>query len=115
MKSGMHRERLPKKRQSEIYEVGMEGYEVIVTLGKYEDGSYGEMFVDLGKEGSDVSGWANAFAMAFSLGLQHGIPPDKLIGTFGGMKFGHRGKTDYNGYEATNVPDLIMQIMDKEG
>ena len=113
--SGLHRERMPKKRKSEVYEVNMEGYNTVISLGKYEDGSYGEVFIDLGKEGSDVCGWANAFAIAVSLGLQHGVPPDKYIHTFKNMKFGHRGKTDYNGYEATSVPDLIMQIMDKEG
>jgi ribonucleoside-diphosphate reductase alpha chain len=108
MKSGAHRERMSRKRKSVTYSESIAGHEVTLTVGEYEDGTCGEIFIDLGKEGSDVSGWANAFAISVSLGLQHGIPVDKLCHTFRGMKFGAQDDG------ATSVPDLVMKTLEKE-
>jgi ribonucleoside-diphosphate reductase alpha chain len=112
MKSGAHRERMPNKRQSSVHSYSIEGYEVVVTLGKYPDGDIGEVFIDLGKEGSDVAGWANSFAIALSLGLQHGIPADKFCHTFKDLKFGHKGYTEIG--NVTSVPDLVMKAIERE-
>lgn len=112
MKSGAHRERMPRKRNSSVHTYSIEGYEVVVTLGKYPDGDIGEVFIDLGKEGSDVAGWANAFSISLSLGLQHGIPADKMCHTFKDMKFGHKGYTEIG--EVTSVPDLVMKSIEME-
>jgi ribonucleoside-diphosphate reductase alpha chain len=115
MKSGLHRERMPKKRNSMVFECNISGHDLTITFGQYEDGSFGEVFIDLAKEGSELSAWANCFAIAISLGLQHGIPPDKLIKTFSDTKFGFHGATDYEGLEVSSVPDLVMKIMEREG
>ena len=104
MRSGEHRERMPRKRVCRSHE--FDGG-ITLTVGEYEDGRCGEVFIDLGKEGSDVSGWANAFAICMSLGLQHGVPLEKYIHTFSNMKFGHCA-------EASSIPDLTMKLLEKE-
>jgi hypothetical protein len=104
MRSGMNRERMPRKRRSRHYEFSGG---ITVTVGEYDDGRVGELFIDLGKEGSDVSGWANAFAICLSLGLQHGIPLKKFVHTFKDMKFGHC-------QEGSSIPDLTMRMLEKE-
>jgi ribonucleoside-diphosphate reductase alpha chain len=108
MKSGLHRERMPKKRVSRVHEFNVSGHMITIVIGEYEDGSVGEVFIDLGKEGSDVSGWANAFAICLSLGLQHGVPLDKFCHTFKDMKFG------FHDDEVTSVPDLVMKTLERE-
>ena len=105
MRSGSHRERMPKKRRSKMFEFS---HGVTVTVGEYNDGRVGEVFIDLGKEGSEMSGWANAFAICLSLGIQHGIPVDKFVHTLGGLRYGQ----SIDGF--TSIPDLTMKLLEKE-
>ena len=115
MRSGVHRERLPRKRSAVTHSFNLGGHEAVLTVGVYDDGRCGEIFLDLGKEGSDVAGWSNAFCIAVSLGLQHGVPIEKFIHTFGGMKFGANGATDNEEIgSATSIPDMVMKILEKE-
>ena len=105
MRSGSHRERMPKKRRSVSFEFS---HGITLTVGEYNDGKCGEVFIDMGKEGSEQAGWANAFAICLSLGLQHGVPIDKYVHTFSGMRFG----SSIDG--STSVPDLTMKLLEKE-
>ena len=68
------RRRLPDERHSLTHHFSVGGQEGYVTVGLYEDGLPGEMFIRMAKEGSTVSGLMDSFATAVSLALQHGVP-----------------------------------------
>jgi ribonucleoside-diphosphate reductase alpha chain len=68
------RRRLPDERQSLTHHFSIGGQEGYVTVGLYEDGLPGQMFIRMAKEGSTVSGLMDSFATAVSLGLQYGVP-----------------------------------------
>jgi ribonucleoside-diphosphate reductase alpha chain len=68
------RRRLPNERRAITHHFSIAGQEGYVTVGVYEDGLPGEIFVRMAKEGSTVSGLMDAFATVVSLALQHGVP-----------------------------------------
>jgi ribonucleoside-diphosphate reductase alpha chain len=68
------RRRLPDERHSLTHHFSVGGQEGYVTIGLYEDGTPGEMFIRMSKEGSTVSGLMDSFATAVSLALQYGVP-----------------------------------------
>ncbi|MEN9248256.1 MAG: hypothetical protein Q6L19_08885, partial [Gloeomargarita sp. GMQP_bins_69] len=68
------RERLPRKRASSTFAFRVADCEGYVTVGEYEDGRPGEVFMKVSKQGSTLAGIMDAFAIAVSLGLQHGVP-----------------------------------------
>ena len=68
------RRRLPDERHSLTHHFSIGGQEGYVTVGLYEDGAPGEMFIRMAKEGSTVSGLMDSFATAVSLALQYGVP-----------------------------------------
>lgn len=68
------RRRLPDERHSLTHHFSVGGQEGYVTVGLYEDGLPGEMFIRMSKEGSTVSGLMDSFATAVSLALQYGVP-----------------------------------------
>src|ERR1051325_3934193 len=68
------RRRLPDERHSLTHHFSVGGQEGYVTIGLYEDGLPGEMFIRMSKEGSTVSGLMDSFATAVSLALQYGVP-----------------------------------------
>ena len=68
------RHRLPAERASVTHKFGLGGHEGYITVGLYPNGSPGEIFIRMAKEGSTVSGLMDSFATAVSLALQHGVP-----------------------------------------
>jgi hypothetical protein len=68
------RRRLPDERHSLTHHFSVGGQEGYITIGLYEDGLPGEMFIRMAKEGSTVSGLMDSFATAVSLALQYGVP-----------------------------------------
>jgi hypothetical protein len=92
-----HRRKLPDERNSETHKFtihGQEGPEKgYVTVGVYEDGSPGEMFIKMDKPGSNVSGLLDSFAIAVSHGLQHGVPLKLFCDKFQHMRFEPAGFT----------------------
>ena len=84
------------------------------TVGLYVDGTPGEVFVRLGKEGAESHGWADSWAIAISLLLQYGVDPRKLYKKFQNMKFEPDGLTGVKGVTfCKSIPDLIMKWMEK--
>jgi ribonucleoside-diphosphate reductase alpha chain len=81
------RRRLPDERRALTHHFSIAGQEGYLTIGVYEDGSPGEMFVRMAKEGSTVSGLMDAFATVVSLALQHGVPLSVLCGKLSHMRF----------------------------
>jgi ribonucleoside-diphosphate reductase alpha chain len=87
------RRRLPDTRKGAIHKFTVGGQEGYLFLGKHDDGSLGELFVEISKEGSALSGLLNMACIGVSVGLQYGVPLQTFIDKFKGMKFEPHGFT----------------------
>ncbi len=87
------RRRLPDERESITHKFSIGGHEGYITVGKYEDGSAGEIFITMAKEGSTISGLMDSFATMTSLALQHGVPLQLLVDKFTHTRFEPSGFT----------------------
>jgi ribonucleoside-diphosphate reductase alpha chain len=88
------RERLPRKRRSMTFKFRVADCEGYVTVGEYDDGRPGEVFMQVSKQGSTLAGIMDAFAVAVSLGLQHGVPLATYVKKYTNMRFEPAGMTD---------------------
>jgi ribonucleoside-diphosphate reductase alpha chain len=91
---GAVRERLPRKRNSKTFSFRVADCEGYVTVGEYEDGRPGEVFIKVSKQGSTLAGIMDAFSIAISLGLQHQVPLATFVTKYANMKFEPAGITD---------------------
>jgi ribonucleoside-diphosphate reductase alpha chain len=91
---GAVRERLPRKRNSKTFSFRVADCEGYVTVGEYEDGRPGEVFIKVSKQGSTLAGIMDAFSISVSLGLQHGVPLATFVRKYANMKFEPAGITD---------------------
>lgn len=100
------RRRLPDERQAITHKFSISGHEGYMTVGMYEDGTPGEVFIVMAKQGSTVSGLMDAFATAISLALQHGVPLSTMVDKFSHLRFEPAG--------FTNNPEIPMakSVMD---
>ncbi len=87
------RRKLPDERRSITHKFDVGGHEGYITVGLFEDGKPGEIFLKMSKEGSTVSGLMDSFATAISLTLQYGVPLDALVKKFTHMRFEPAGFT----------------------
>ncbi|HSP13393.1 MAG TPA: vitamin B12-dependent ribonucleotide reductase [Thermoanaerobaculia bacterium] len=87
------RRKLPDERESITHKFSIGGHEGYITVGKYEDGTPGEIFVTMAKEGSTISGLMDSFATMTSLALQHGVPLQLLVDKFTHTRFEPSGFT----------------------
>ncbi len=88
------RERLPRRRRSATFAFRVADCEGYVTVGEYEDGRPGEVFVKVSKQGSTLAGVMDAFSISVSLGLQHGVPLKTYVQKYTNMRFEPAGMTD---------------------
>jgi ribonucleoside-diphosphate reductase alpha chain len=88
------RRKLPDERVAMTHKFSVEGQEGYVTVGLYEDGKPGELFITMAKEGSTLSGVMDAFATAVSLTLQYGVPLEFLVNKFSHVRFEPAGWTN---------------------
>jgi ribonucleoside-diphosphate reductase alpha chain len=88
------RERLPRTRRSRTFEFRVADCKGFVTVGEYEDGRPGELFIRVSKQGSTLAGIMDAFAISVSHGLQYGVPLAAFVHAFVGMRFEPAGITD---------------------
>jgi ribonucleoside-diphosphate reductase alpha chain len=100
------RRRLPDERHSLTHHFSVGGQEGYVTVGLYEDGLPGELFIRMSKEGSTVSGLMDSFATAVSLALQYGVPLRVLCDKFSHTRFEPSG---WSG----NPKDWLRQVADR--
>jgi ribonucleoside-diphosphate reductase alpha chain len=91
---GAIRERMPRRRLSRTSAFRVADCEGYVTVGEYEDGRPGEVFIKVSKQGSTLAGIMDAFSISISLGLQHGVPLATYIQKYSAMKFEPAGLTD---------------------
>ena len=87
------RRRLPDERRSITHKFSIGGHEGYLTVGMYDDGSAGEIFIRMAKEGSVVSGLMDSFATAISLAFQYGVPLRVLVDKFSHTRFEPSGIT----------------------
>src|ERR1017187_9803239 len=104
------RHRLPAERASVTHKFGLGGHEGYITVGLYPNGSPGEIFIRMAKEGSTVSGLMDSFATAISISLQHGVPLRVLCEKFAHTRFEPSGWTGNPeiGY-AKSIMDYIFR------
>ena len=93
VKGSPYRRRLPDERESVTHKFSIGNHEGYITVGMYEDGTPGEIFVVIAKEGSVVSGLMDCFATAVSLTLQYGVPLKVLVNKFAHTRFEPSGFT----------------------
>lgn len=104
------RERLPRSRRSRTFEFRVADCKGFVTIGEYDDGRPGEMFVRVSKQGSTMAGIMDAFAISLSHGLQYGVPLRNFVETFTGMRFEPAGMTDDPDIRiATSIMDYLFR------
>ena len=87
------RRKLPDERQSITHKFSIGGHEGYITVGLYEDGTPGEVFISMAKEGSTISGLMDSFATAVSYALQYGVPLKFFVDKFSHVRFEPSGWT----------------------
>ena len=104
------RRRLDDERQAVVHKFSIGGHEGYVTVGLYEDGSPGEIFVRMAKEGSTIAGLMDSFATAISIALQHGVSLRLFADKFRGTRFEPSGHTgDSRIPIATSIMDYLFR------
>ena len=107
---GAVRERLPRRRKSSTFSFRVADCEGYVTVGEYEDGRPGEVFMKVSKQGSTLAGIMDAFSISVSLGLQHGVPLSTYVRKYANMRFEPAGITDDSDLRiATSLVDYIFR------
>lgn len=81
------RRKLPNKRSGYTQKVSVAGHTVYLRTGEYQDGSLGEIFLDMHKQGATFRAFMNSFAVAVSIGLQYGVPLEEFVKSFHKTKF----------------------------
>jgi ribonucleoside-diphosphate reductase alpha chain len=104
------RRKLPEERRAITHKFNIGGHEGYITVGMYVDGTPGEIFIVMAKEGSTVSGLMDSFATAISLALQYGVPLKVLVDKFSHTRFEPSGWTNHKdiGY-AKSIMDYIFR------
>jgi ribonucleoside-diphosphate reductase alpha chain len=87
------RHKLPRERRSITHKFTIGGHEGYLTVGMYEDGAPGEIFIKMAKEGSTLSGIMDGFALSVSIALQYGVPLKALVDKFANTRFEPSGFT----------------------
>jgi ribonucleoside-diphosphate reductase alpha chain len=106
------RRKLPDERQAITHKFDVAGHEGYVTVGLFEDGTPGEIFLVMAKEGSTISGFADAFAQAISYALQYGVPLQTLVDKFSHSRFEPSGMTKNPEVRfAKSIVDYIFRWM----
>jgi ribonucleoside-diphosphate reductase alpha chain len=108
------RRRLPEDRTEVGRKFRVGDYEGYIHVGLYEDGTPGDIFVDIAKEGTTLAGLMNSFMISVSLGLQYGVPLEVYVSKFAHMRFEPSGQTnDQDIRVAKSIVDYIFRWMGK--
>jgi ribonucleoside-diphosphate reductase alpha chain len=106
-----HREKMPERRKGYTQKAVVGGHKVYLRTGEYQDGSLGEIFIDMHKEGAGFRAMMNNFAIAVSVGLQYGVPLEEFVDAFTFTKFEPAGMVQGNDSikNATSILDYIFR------
>lgn len=109
------REVLAETRSSLTHKFSIGGHEGYLTIGLFEDGRPGEIFIKMSKEGSTLSGLIQGFCRAFSLCLQHGLRVEEAVERFRGMRFEPMGPTSNPEIpECSSILDYVARYLEHE-
>ncbi len=110
------RHKLPAKRRGWLREATVGGHKIYLRTGEYDDGSVGEIFIDMYKEGASFKGLMNCFSVLASKALQYGVPLEELVDTFTFTRFEPAGSVQ--GHEAiknaTSILDYVFRALGYE-
>ena len=109
--AGVNRPRflLPERREGWTQEARVAGHKVYLRTGEYPDGTLGEVFIDIAKEGATLKGVLGCFAIAVSKGLQYGVPLEEFVDTFTFQTFEPRGMVE--GHENIKMSNSIVDYV----
>lgn len=103
---------LPAKRRGYTQKAKIGGQVIFLRTGEYTDGTLGEIFIDLAKEGSTLRSFMNCFAIAISVGLQYGVPLEEFVEKFVFTKFEPAGMVDHpNIKTTTSLVDFVFRAL----
>jgi ribonucleoside-diphosphate reductase alpha chain len=106
------RNRLPKKRTSKTIKFRVADTEGYITTGEFPDGTVGEIFLKVAKQGSTLAGIMDAFAISISMGLQYGVPLSAYVKQFVNTRFEPSGMTDDSDFRiATSILDYVFRML----
>ena len=100
---------LPERREGWTQEAKIAGHKVYLRTGEYPDGTLGEVFIDIAKEGATLKGVLGCFAIAVSKGLQYGVPLEEFVDTFTFQTFEPRGMVE--GHENIKMSNSIIDYV----
>lgn len=112
---------MPDTRDGFTHKFSVAGHDGYVTVGLFEDGTPGEVFIVMAKEGSTVSGFCDAWSISLSLMLQYGVPLEKLIEKFKNVRFEPQGTTTSEVGEldektgqrtVTSIVDYVIRLLE---
>lgn len=108
----VERKQLPAKRHGYTFKAKVGGQPLFVRTGEYDDGTLGEVFLDMAKEGATMRSLMNSFAIAISVGLQYGVPLEEYVDKFTFTRFEPSGVVDHpNIKTATSVLDFMFRLL----
>ena len=108
----VERKQLPAKRRGYTYKGKVGGQPLFLRTGEYGDGTLGEIFIDMAKEGATMRSLLNSFAIAVSVGLQYGVPLEEYVDKFIFTRFEPSGVVEHpNIKTATSVLDYIFRVL----
>jgi ribonucleoside-diphosphate reductase alpha chain len=108
----VERKSLPAKRRGFTQKAKINGQVLFLRTGEYSDGTLGEIFIDLAKEGSTLRSLINCFAIAVSVGLQYGVPLEEFVEKFVFTKFEPAGMVDHpNIKTTTSLVDFVFRCL----
>jgi ribonucleoside-diphosphate reductase alpha chain len=108
----VERKTLPAKRRGFTQKAKINGQAIFLRTGEYTDGTLGEIFIDLAKEGSTLRSLMNSFAIAVSVGLQYGVPLEEFVEKFVFTKFEPAGMVDHpNIKSTTSIVDFVFRCL----
>ncbi|MCX8019372.1 MAG: vitamin B12-dependent ribonucleotide reductase [Chitinophagaceae bacterium] len=108
----VERRALPAKRRGFTQKAKINGQAIFLRTGEYSDGTLGEIFIDMAKEGATMRSLMNCFAIAISIGLQYGVPLEEFVDKFTFTKFDPSGFVEHpNIKSTTSIVDFIFRVL----
>ncbi len=111
----VERRALPAKRRGFTQKAKINGQAIFLRTGEYSDGTLGEIFVDMAKEGATMRSMMNCFAISISIGLQYGVPLEEFVDKFAFTRFDPSGFVEHpNIKSTTSIVDFIFRVLGYE-
>jgi ribonucleoside-diphosphate reductase alpha chain len=111
----VERRSLPAKRRGFTQKAKINGQAIFLRTGEYSDGTLGEIFIDMAKEGATMRSMLNCFAIAISIGLQYGVPLEEFVDKFAFTRFEPAGFVEHpNIKSTTSIVDFIFRVLGYE-